>query len=195
MSPDIMNNPAVDPQIAEALAASERGEHDRAMTILRSAMNRSGEDPLPWLLLGAELASTGQMTEAESAYANAVLRFPRVPIARFQLGLLQLSSGRLAQAALTWDALLNGSDDDPLRHYVEGFLALAVDDFDAARHRFDLGLQLPQTNEALVADIRKTLAQMADKGMGSGRTAADSPEESAHHHVLLRGYGGARQTD
>jgi hypothetical protein len=176
--------------MAEAMAASQRGDSSAAVSQLQYLAQLPGVGGEPLYLLGAEWASLGRMHEAEGAFAAAVLASPGLVMARFQLGLLQVSSGRSALGALTWQPLLNLPADEALRHYVEGYMALIGDSFELAKRSFEYGLSLPQSNEALMADIRKTLAAMPMQNAPespSGEVAGPSSEVD-HHHVLVANY-------
>jgi tetratricopeptide (TPR) repeat protein len=128
-------------------------------------------------LLASDHADQGRFDEAETAFANAVLLAPDWPIARYQLGLLQFSSGRAGAALVTWMPLMTGTD--ALGHYVRGFDALARDEFTQAIAHFRAGLACPQEIEAVAGDIEKVLA----------RIAAVQPEPDVSTHVLVSNYG------
>lgn len=177
--------------MAEALAALQRGDSDGAVAQLQKVARQPGVGGEPLLLLAAEWASLGRMVEAEEAFAGAILRSPELDIARFQLGLLQVSSGRPALGLLSWLPLRQLPSDNPLRCYVEGYAALVNDDFDEAARYFEQGLSIPQDNKALMADIRKTMAAVAKGRSGSvGTSDSEGISPDGEHHVLLSNYAG-----
>jgi len=182
-----MSNPDVQALVAQALGASQQGDAAQAIALLRAAIEMPHADAAPWLLLAAELAAQGQITEAEGVYADTVLRFPELHVARFQLGLLQLTSGRVAIAALTWQPLLVGENDEPLRCYAEAYLALTRDQFQEALDRFRHGLVLPQNNLPLQNDAQTTMRaiekHLAEQGAVHEVAGLDDSQ-----HVLLRNY-------
>ncbi|WP_440534029.1 tetratricopeptide repeat protein [Variovorax sp. YR566] len=178
-----------DALISQGMAASQANDGMQAIAWFQKA---SAEEPaagLPQFLLGAEFAALGDMAQAEAAFANATLLAPGFPMARYQLGLLQFSSGRAAVALLTWQPLLDLPDTDPLPHFVKGFAALAQDHFEEALRCYQEGLALNATNEALSGDIEKVIAGI--KALNPDGPIADSQNSSsdgADNHVLLANY-------
>jgi Flp pilus assembly protein TadD len=100
------------PAVTHALQVSAAGDSEGAIRLLRAAAQEDPASGLVQFLLAAELAQAGAIGDAEAAYANAVLLAPQFHIARFQLGLLQFTSGRAAIALLTWQPLLALGDDE-----------------------------------------------------------------------------------
>jgi tetratricopeptide (TPR) repeat protein len=140
---------------------------------------------LPHFLRGSEYASLGEWEKAEAELANAVLLAPDLHLARYQLGLLQFSSGRAAAALVTWQPLAAAGADASLSEFVRGFAALAQDAFAAARVHFEAGLADPQVNAAVAGDIRKILQKMPDDHSGSP-SGQDQP--ASESHVLVANY-------
>jgi tetratricopeptide (TPR) repeat protein len=137
-------------------------------------------------LHASELASAGEVDRAETSFANAVLLAPAWSIARYQLGLLQFSSGRAAAALVTWGPLVELPDADPLSHFVRGFAALASDSFDEAKRHFHTGLACDIDNVALAGDIEKVLAQLDAVAHAPAQAQPAAPDVP---HVLLSNYG------
>ncbi len=178
-----------------AIAASTRGDSDQAIALLLQAIHEQPESGLPHFLLGAEYASLGRMDLAEQGFSNAVLLAPGLVVARYQLGLLQFSSGRASAALLTWQPLLALEDESPLPHWIRGFAALAGDSFDTARACFQAGLVRNADHPPMSADIRKVLAEMDALSQGAQAMPvaaptllAPQPDEDESSHVLLSNY-------
>jgi tetratricopeptide (TPR) repeat protein len=172
------------------MAASQANDGAQAVECFQNASAAEPAAGLPQFLLGAELAAMGNMDQAEAAFANATRLAPDFPMARYQLGLLQFSSGRAAIALLTWQPLLHLPDSDPLPHFVNGFAALAQDRFNEALRHYEQGLSLNTTNDALSGDIEKVIAGIKALAPGAA-PAADDPSELAAEsdtHVLLANY-------
>lgn len=142
------------------LDASRSGDANAAIRWFRIACERDPAAAVPAFLLAAELAQIGEVTEAENSYARAVLLDPGLDMARFQLGLLQFLSARASTASLTWAPLLDRPDGEPLRHIVQGFVALMQDDFEAAVAGLSHGRQLVQGNDALRSDLTKVIERI-----------------------------------
>ena len=87
------------------LAASQANDPQRALQLFAQASAARPASGVPHFLAGSEYAALGQMEQAEAELANAVLLAPAFHIARYQLGLLQFSSGRAATALVTWEPL------------------------------------------------------------------------------------------
>ncbi len=188
--------------IQHGLAASRSGDTDQALQWFRAACERDPKAGVPHFLIGAELAQTGDIGGAEAAYSTAVLLSPGFDMARFQLGLLQFTSGRVASALLTWQPLFGLPQTVALQRIVSGFAALAADEFDQAIALLRAGIELNRDNDALSADLSKLIAriessqvQNAESGTSgaSVSTASSSTEElareeSASVHVLLSNY-------
>ncbi|WPH16099.1 tetratricopeptide repeat protein [Variovorax paradoxus] len=179
-----------DALMSSAMAASQANDGPQAIDLFQQASAADPGAALPQFLLGAELAALGDMTQAEAAFANATRLAPGFPMARYQLGLLQFSSGRAAIALLTWQPLLDLPAADPLPHFVNGFAALAQDRFDEALRHYEQGLALNTTNEALSGDIEKVVAGIKALVESSAAVAPDAgtADDEASNHVLLANY-------
>lgn len=179
-----------DALMSSGMAASQANDGAQAIAWFQKASAAEPSAGLPQFLLGAEFAALGDMNQAEAAFANATLLAPGFPMARYQLGLLQFSSGRAAIALLTWQPLLALPDTDPLPHFVRGFAALAQDRFEEALQHYRQGLALNTTNSALSSDIEKVIAginALTNKPAATEEEADFASAESGNH-VLLANY-------
>jgi Flp pilus assembly protein TadD len=181
------------------LAASRSGDAAAAIRWFRIACERDPAAAVPAFLLAAELAQAGDVTEAENCYARAVLLDPGLHMARFQLGLLQFTSARASTALLTWAPLFEHPEDDPLRHVVQGFAALMLDDFESAIAELARGRQLVHGNDALKHDLTMVMERIrstaAAKQSTQGAAAAANADKAAGAdaddigaHFLLSNY-------
>jgi tetratricopeptide (TPR) repeat protein len=181
--------------ISQGLTASQSNDSATAIDCFTRASQVEPQSGVPHFLIGSEYAALGKIAEAETAFANAVLLSPGFSIARYQLGLLQFSSGRASIALLTWDPLLQLPDSDPLPHFVRGFAELAGDQFDAAVSHFRQGIELNTSNPPLSDDVRKLIAKIEEQTGQSGAQIGAAPQSSdeleqkkAEAHVLLANY-------
>lgn len=180
--------------IDAALAASQRGDSARALALLDQASQIHPSSGIPHFLMAAEFASLGQVEQAELSFSNAVLLEPGMAIARYQLGLLQYSSGRPAAALVTWQPLLDQGEASPFPHWARGFGALAQDQFEVARKHFETGVQLNKVNPPMSSDILKILAEIdAVQRRNLGAHSQPSPsaimdEADASSHFLVSNY-------
>ena len=174
--------------LEEGAAASSRNDSAQAVRLYEQAAKAAPAWALPHFMLGSEFASMGEWPKAEAELANAVLLDPGLRIARYQLGLLQLTCGRAAAALVTWQPLLADRTDDGLAEFIEGFSALVRDDFDGAARQFRAGMSRADVNPAAAADVQRTLDSMgtATTGTEAITTPVSSPSLG---HVLVANYG------
>lgn len=180
--------------LQQGMAASAQGNNKLALELFFDASLAYPDAAQPHFLLGSEYASLGQTDNAEASFAHAVLRAPDMAIARYQLGLLQFSSGRGAMAMVTWQPLLALASDGPLPHFVRGFEALAQDGFKDARRFFELGIQCNVDNPPMTADIHKVIREidriLAENSSDQLKTHVDAePQDGIEQsHILLSNY-------
>jgi tetratricopeptide (TPR) repeat protein len=189
--------PNVEELVSEGLRASQSNDSERAIDLWTQAVALEPSSGMLHFLIGSEWAATGRFDHAEAEFANAVLLDSSLLVARYQLGLLQYSSGRAAVALLTWEALMQEDAGQPdakaLAAFVRGHAALAHDDFTQALEHYQMGLDSNISNPALAGDIRKMMSRIAELGKVSSAptlAATDAPEglEQEASHVLLSNY-------
>lgn len=177
--------------LPELLTRLQSAKGAAARRLLGDAIEAHPRDPRPLLLLAAEFVHSKEIDRAEAMYTAALQLAPDFAIARFQLGLLQLTSGRPAVAVATW-APLDGLDaKDPLRLFKTGLEALAQDRFDDTRRQLEEGISLNRSNPALNRDMQLVLDRIAaatPRGPGEGGTDPAS-SEGGGQHVLVSTYG------
>ena len=175
------------------LQASRRDDVDAALQSWRSAAGANPRSALPHFLIGAEFAQARRLAEAEAAFANAVVLAPEFEAARYQLGLLQFTSGRAAVALVTWEPLFGLPETHPLRSFVLGFSALARDEFDTALRHFHAGIDANAINPPMNEDVERVIAAITvlrAGRFGDGGLASDSSVKTVAEdaHVLLAAY-------
>jgi tetratricopeptide (TPR) repeat protein len=178
-SPDYMA--ALLPQLQRSDPATKR-------CLLEKAAQAHPRDARPLTLLAAEYVHAGEIDRAEATYIAALQRAPDLAIARFQLGLLQLTSARPAAAQATWAPLDGLADTDPLRLFKTGLELLAQDRFAEARRFLVQGLALNKTNPPLNRDMEMVLQRMAAHA-GSAQEGALAPAGTqGQGHFLVSSY-------
>lgn len=168
---------------AELLAeATDRAEHDTSagLSTVDGLLRRYPADPRLHFLRGSLLAALNRFGEALIPLTEAVHLDPQFAIARFQLGMLQLTSGDAGSAAATWRPLADLANDHPLRLFAEGLQRLAQDDFAGAEALLRKGLLCNTQIPVLNRDMQLVLDTM------SARAAPDDPQESSSAHLLLQ---------
>lgn len=141
------------------------------------------QDARLWFVLGSLLAQEGDFMAGEQALRHAVELSPDHTVARFQLGLMQLTSGRAAEAEITWSELSNFQAPEALSFYASGLRALVHDDFATARERLSEGL-LREQDPAMAKNMRLILEAMPPPA------APNDPETTTHW--LLQQYASGR---
>ncbi len=182
-----------DSLMRDGLDASRRDDLDGALRARREATSIQPRSALPHFLMGAEYAQARRLAEAEASFANAVLLAPSLETARYQLGLLQYSSGRAAVAMVTWEPLFQLEAGHPIRSFVEGFSALAADDFETALRVFATGMEANRDNAPMNVDIAQVVAAIgqvlsAHAGQPAHGTRFGGAAGPVGSHVLLAGY-------
>jgi Flp pilus assembly protein TadD len=180
------------PELLSRLGQNERGS---ARGLLEQAVQAHPGDPRPLLLLAAELIHAKEIDRAEAAYIAALQLAPGYAIARFQLGLLQLTSARPAAALATWAPLEGLAEADPLRLFKQGLEALIRDDFEQARRWLLEGIAHNKDNPPLNRDMQLVLDRIAGApARGDAQPAprradeADASAQAPGDHFLVSTY-------
>ncbi len=182
--------------LQQAIAAIQANDSAAARPLLLAALELGPGSPLPAYLLACDYAQSREYDLAEGAFIAALQVQPDLAIARFQLGLLQLTSGRPAAALSTWAPLRELSEGDPLRLFQTGLEQMALDRFDEAKLNLRRGLEANRDNPALNRDMQMMIDaiqghQDASASAGqSDATPTDVAEEetSGTAHFLLSRY-------
>lgn len=177
-----------DSLMEQGLGASRRDDVASAIGAWQSAAAARPESALPHFLMGAEYAQAGRTSEAESAYANAVLLAPEFETARYQLGLLQFTSRRAALAHVTWEPLFRLPEGHPIRSFVLGFSALARDEFETALAHFGDGMAANRDNLPMNSDIAHVVGAIRRLRSGAPGDAPSVTGSAPEAHVLLEAY-------
>ena len=187
--------------IEEGLAASQKGDSALAAQIFDQVVELAPAWYIPHFLLASEYAAAGDLHRAEAFFAQTVLLAPEFHIARYQLGLLQFSSGRPQIALVTLAPLESAPPDQPFSHLLKGFQALAAGRLKDATAHFKNGVLLVRANPALESDILKILDSIkqqlgsplaADEHSLKALNTADPQQlenaKGVTSHVLLSNY-------
>jgi len=171
-------------------------EPAKAMELLESAAEAHPQDHRPVFLMAAGFAQNQDMDRAEAAYIETLRRAPDFATARFQMGLLQFTSGRPAAALSTWAPLDQLGDQHFLWMFKQGFVFLAQDQFDAAIHWLKEGIAHNAENPPLNRDMNMMIERIIQSGLSSipaqpaGEGASEAPPSgnAPESHFLLSGY-------
>jgi tetratricopeptide (TPR) repeat protein len=146
----------------DALIARLRHDDDGALERLGELLDAWPLDPRLHFLQGSVLAGLQRYDEGRRAMARAVEIAPDYALARFQLGFLDLTSGRALDAVAVWTPLVALPEDEPLRLLAEGLMNLANDRFSEARKLLARGMELNTAVPLINADMQLILDQIAD---------------------------------
>jgi tetratricopeptide (TPR) repeat protein len=175
-----------------AVAASDRNESDRAIELLKRAIQADPSDAKAYHMLGAEHAQIGLFDRAMADMSKAVELDAQLDAARFQLGLLQLTSRQPQAAEHTWQPLQRLGEDSFYVLFSVGLLALARDDFDICIEKLRRGQALNTVNAPLNRDMQRVLAQV-EQLAGAASAPPTEPTGDETGHVLLNAYTGRQR--
>lgn len=137
-------------------------------------------------LKGSILVGAKRHIEAHDALSRAVALAPDFAIARFQLGLFQLTSGEADAALETWGRLDRLPDEHYLRKFVDGLRRLIRDDFSGAIASLTEGIALNSENPPLSRDMQ----MLIDRCRAAQSGAADDEEALSQTSLILRQFSG-----
>lgn len=141
-------------------------------------------DPRLHFLQGSLLAAQQRYDEGRAAMQRAVAIAPEYAIARFQLGLLELSSGDAAAADATLAPLADAPGEAALSVFARGLRHLARDELDAAAELLRRGQDLNHEHPLINRDMELIVAKIAEDRVA----AAPAGEDVSAAHLLLRQY-------
>ncbi|TQJ96181.1 tetratricopeptide repeat protein [Achromobacter sp. SLBN-14] len=180
MTTPIPSLPFLD-QYARAL---DEGDADRALDILLQAREDHPASGETLALLAAQHMQMGAPDAAEAAYIAALQLSPDLATTRFQLGLLQYTSGRPQTAFQTWHPLESLGESHYLVLFKRAFATLAIDAFEDTLRLLDMGMAANQENAPLNHDMRMLVGQIE-----ALRThTSDAPQDEAATQFVLASY-------
>lgn len=172
--------------------ASREGRDADSLRFLKLTVERAPDYARAHWVLGAEYAGLGMPDRAREHFRTAVDLEPSLETARFQWGLLELTSGQADEAQHIWQPLDSLAEAHPLRLFKQGMLELVRDDMDAALTSLERALKDPALDAALRKDIEMVVQRIqanrsAEK---SGSLVEDSPAEDSgvENHLMLSAY-------
>lgn len=169
-------------ELLQEVAAQAERDTGAGLAAVETLLRSYPGDARLQFLKGSLLAALDRFGEALAPFADAVRLDPNFGLARFQMGLLQLTSGDVQGAGATWAPLQTLSPEDPLRLFSEGLQHLARDDFAAAERLLREGLARNTQLPALNRDMQLVLQQMT----GSSAPQGEESYASSSAHLLLQ---------
>ena len=170
----------------DALAATKRDALDESEALLRQAMALNPAAAMPHFLRAANFAHADRNDLAEASYVACLTRAPDLAIARFQLGLLQLTCGRPAVARASWELLFGLAETHPLKLFTRGLLAMLDDDTASARRFIREGIAMNRDNAPLNADMQALLSRLEQSAAvpAPGRSATEDGSPADAHFLI-----------
>lgn len=172
-----------------ALHASSVKDHHACLRYLREALQLEPRNARVLYLLAAQHAELGLIDRGIAGMRAALEREPKLDIARFQLGLMLMDTGRAGEAREHF-AQLGASADQALRAYADAITALADNDAAAAQEKLRMGLTFPTANPALLENMRRLLERLSQQveAPKPGGRPAESSAGSEAGQVFLGAY-------
>lgn len=140
-------------------------------------------DPRLHFLAGSLLAAQARYEEAQAAMARSIEIEPGYAIARFQLGLLELSSGDAAAADLTLQPLAEAEADDALVLFARGLRHLARDELLMAVDMLSRGIKGNRDHPLVSRDMELIIDRIREGGETPAQPEPE-PEVSATQMLL-----------
>lgn len=172
------------------LQSSGAGDAGSALGYFKLALARSDRHAKAHWALAAEYAALKMPERAAQHFASAVELDPQQPVARFQYGLLLLTSGQVGAAQEVWAPLDALDAQDPVRLFKEGLLLMVRDEFDASLASLRAALAHPGLDPALARDVEMTIGRIEQaRAAGPAGAAAPAPvAESVESHLAFSAY-------
>ncbi|MCE3261332.1 MAG: hypothetical protein K0R43_411 [Pseudoduganella sp.] len=169
-----------------ALAAIGRSDLHTSISCLKHALAQDGSDAECHLLLGAQYAQIGMADAGLAALRRAVELNPGLEMAHFQLGLLYLTQGQVAEAALAWQAFDASDSLHPLRLFRDGMLCLVRDEFDDAKRLLLEGMARNVVNQSLNRDMENVLRRI--EAAQAELAPPEAPAAAGEQHLAVSAY-------
>lgn len=173
-----------------ALVTAMQAEPDQVERI-DTLLGEFPEDARLHFLRGSILIGKGRLIEAHRALSRAVTLAPDFDLARFQLGLFELTSGEADNALQTWGRLDRLADGHYLRTFVDGLRCLIRDDFAGAIENLSQGIALNQENEPLNNDMQMLIEQCRPL-LAGGPVTQDSAEPASETSLILQQFASRK---
>ena len=148
------------------------------------------EDGRLHFLYGSQLVQAGRLIEGYVSLKQAVALAPDFPIARFQLGLFQLTSGEPTNALDTFGRLDALPDGHYLRKFADGLRCLIRDDFGGTIRNLQEGIRLNTENPPLNRDMGLIIQQC--EPLMRGAVTSEDEGSVSETSLVLRQFSGRR---
>ena len=169
------------PDLLAGVLEIMRTDDERGLARLDELLCEYPTDAQLHFLRGSVLAGVKRYDEARVAMRQAVDLAPLYTVARFQLGLLELSSGDGVAADATLEPLEQLGGANALAFFARGLRLLIRDEFEGSLAALRQGLARNTENPAVNRDMGLIIADLEQKlGVGPGDASTDEPTTSTH---------------
>lgn len=183
MTPDNAEECPID-QLTQVLETAQ-ADDSQGLAATDRLLQTYPRDARLHFLRGSLLAGLKRYDEARQAMGAAVEIAPAYAIARFQLGLLELTSGDAVASEATWAPLQTLPEDNSLRLFSSGLGYLIRDDWAPAIALLKEGIARNSENPALSRDMQMMIDEAQKKLDEQGQAA----EPTSAAQLLLQQYG------
>ncbi|EUJ10334.1 hypothetical protein Meth11DRAFT_1148 [Methylophilaceae bacterium 11] len=159
----LQNNLTQDELLHLAIEATRRGEHGASISYLKEGVTRFPDDAKLAYVLGAEFAQIGIYDKAEYEMQRAISLDPELYTASFQLGLLQMTLGKVEDAKSSWKLIDKLPETHSLWLFKTGIEQLAVNQFSDAKRLLEQGIALNDFSPELNHDMSTVLASLPNE--------------------------------
>ncbi len=146
-----------------ALVLMQQEDYKRAVTILKTVIDREQRLPAPYVNIGIAYNKLGETKDAELNLINALKLDISHPVANNELGLLYRKAGKFNAARTAYKNAINEHPDYlPAKRNLGVLCDLYMHDFKCALEQFEDYLELKpddKTAAIWVADVKRRLGQ------------------------------------
>jgi len=175
---------ACPPNLLAAALEVAREDDARGLARLDELLGDYPTDAQLHFLRGSLLAGTKRYDEARRAIRSAVELAPLFMVARFQLGLLELSSGDGAAADVTLEPLEQLGGSNALALLARGLRLLIRDEFEEALAALREGVTRNTENPAINRDMGLLIGEIESR-VGGPRAEAGNDEPTTTTQQFL----------
>lgn len=174
-----MNQLDADELLYLAIEASNKGDNEKSIILLKQALENNPKNANVQYMLGAIHAQIGMYDRAIEDMQKAIAIDPNLMTAHFQLGLLYITSGNVTAAEEAWSALDSLGEENALFLFKRGILSMARDKFEECIADLQNGIKRNTINRALNRDMQMLISQAQEAlKNGSDGTAQEKPKNS-----------------
>lgn len=173
------------PDLLAGVLEIVRTDDERGLARLDELLAQYPTDAQLHFLRGSVLAGVKRYDEARVAMRQAVDLAPLYTVARFQLGLLELSSGDGAAADTTLEPLEQLGGANALALFARGLRFLMRDEMESALAALREGITRNTENPLINRDMQLIVTELEQKLGGSSRDGGED-EPTTSTHMLLQ---------